>query len=99
MLHDVRKEKWPEGIAGVIEQYGGCEDSMCGLCFSPTKYTCLPCGNFFWMRCSVFEEDEETPDWKAGRSVARCEACFREKLENEVNEREFDQDSETKIRF
>ena len=32
---------------------------------------------FFCIRCSVFEEDEETPSWKAGRSVARCEACFR----------------------
>ena len=45
----------------------------------------------------MFEEDEETPGWKAGRSVARCEACFREKMENEVNEREFDQESETNI--
>ena len=42
---------------------------------------------FFCIRCSVFEEDEETPGWKAGRSVARCEACFREKMENEVNKR------------
>ena len=25
------------------------------------------------MRCSVFEKDEETPGWKAGRRVARCE--------------------------
>lgn len=52
---------------------------------------------FFCTRCSVFEEDKETPGWKAGRSVARCEACFREKMENEVNEQEFHQESETNI--
>ena len=33
----------------------------CGSCFSPTKNTCLTCGNFFCIRCSVFEEDENTP--------------------------------------
>ena len=35
--------------------------------------------------------------WKARRRVARCEACFREKMEKEVNERKFDQESETNI--
>ena len=49
------------------------------------------------MKCSVFEEDEETPGWKAGRRVARCEPCLREMMENEVNELEFDQESETSI--
>ena len=44
------------------------------------------------MKCSVFEEDEETPGWKAGRRVARCEPCLREMLENEVIELEFDQE-------
>ena len=24
MLHDMRKENWREGIAGVRKQYGGC---------------------------------------------------------------------------
>ena len=62
------------------------EDSMCGSCFSPTKYTCLTCGNSFCIRCSIFEEDKEMSGWKAGRSVAHCEACFREKMENEVND-------------
>ena len=49
------------------------------------------------MRCSVFEEDEETSGWKAGRRVARCEPCLREMMENEVNELEFDHESETSI--
>ncbi|KAK2564423.1 hypothetical protein P5673_011853 [Acropora cervicornis] len=35
------------------------------------------------------EEDEETPGWKTGQGVARCETCFREKMGNEVNERKF----------
>ena len=52
---------------------------------------------FFCITCSVFEEDEETPGWKAGRSVARCEACFWEKMEKDVNERDFDQESGTNI--
>ena len=69
------------------------EDSMCGSCLSTRKYTCLTCENCFGVRCSVFEEDEKTPGWKAGRCVARCEACFQEKMENEVNEQEFDQES------
>ena len=70
---------------------------MRGSCSSSTKYTCLISGNFFCIRCSVFEEDEETPGWKAGQSAAHCKACFREKMENEANEREFDQESETNI--
>ena len=49
------------------------------------------------MRCSVFQEDVETPGWKEGQRVALCEPCFREMMENEVNEREFDQESETSI--
>ena len=43
------------------------------------------------MKCSVFEEDEEKPSWKAGRSVAYCEACFQEmenKAENELSGQE-----------
>ncbi|KAK2549176.1 hypothetical protein P5673_030391 [Acropora cervicornis] len=49
------------------------------------------------MRCSVFEEDEETPGWEASRRVARCEPCLWEMMENEVNEVEFYQESETSI--
>ena len=71
------------------------ESSMCGSCFSVTKYTCLKCGKFFCMRCSVF--DEETPGWKAGRSVARCEGCVRDKMSNERDEIEFDRENDTNI--
>ena len=53
------------------------DTSMCGSCFAPTKYTCLSCRNVFCVRWSVFEEDEGTSGWNAGRSVARCEDCFR----------------------
>ena len=52
---------------------------------------------FFFISCSFFEEDEETPGWKTGQGVARCETCFREKMGNEVNEQKFDQESETNI--
>ena len=44
------------------------------------------------MRCSVFEEGEETPGWEASRRVARCEPCLREMMENEVNELELYQE-------
>ena len=43
------------------------DTSTCGSCFASTKYICLSCTNAFCMRCSVFEEDEEKPGWKAGR--------------------------------
>ena len=49
------------------------------------------------MRCSVFEEDEETPGWQASRRVARCEPCLWEMMENDVNVVEFYQESETSI--
>ena len=56
------------------------------VCFKTTKYTCLDCGLHFCIPCSVFEEDEEVPGWMAGRCVARCDACFRELLE-EIGDR------------
>ena len=38
------------------------ESGMCVSCFSETKLKTanLKCANFFCMRCSVFEEEEET---------------------------------------
>ena len=57
---------------------------MCGSYFAPTKYICLSCTNAFCMRCSVFEELEEKPGWKVGRSVAYCEVCFRGKMERKA---------------
>ena len=73
------------------------ENAMCGSCFASAKYICLSCTNAFCMRCSVFEEDEEKPGWKAGRSVAYCETCFREKMEKEAENEVSGQESETGI--
>ena len=33
------------------------------------------------MRCSVFENEEDTPGWKEGKSVAYCESCFNKLME------------------
>ena len=33
------------------------------------------------MSCSVFENDENVRGWKMGSSVAYCEPCFREVME------------------
>ena len=33
------------------------------------------------MPCSVFENDETVRGWKMGSSVAYCEPCFREVME------------------
>ena len=44
----------------------------------------------FFISCSFFEEDKETPGWKTGQGVARCETCFRERMGNEVNKQKFD---------
>ena len=31
------------------------------------------------VRCSVFEEDEGSPGWVTGRSVAYCQTCYEQK--------------------
>ena len=59
------------------------EEGMCSACFGKTKYTCLKCDDYFCMRCSVFENEEDTPGWKIGKSVAYCESCFNEMMERE----------------
>ena len=56
-------------------------EEMCSSCFLKTKYTCLTCSNYFCMRCSVFENEEDTPGWKEGKSVAYCESSFNELME------------------
>lgn len=51
------------------------------------------------MPCSVFENDETVRGWKMGSSVAYCEPCFREVMEeseeadagNDCNEAREDQ--------
>ncbi|CAH3171143.1 unnamed protein product [Porites lobata] len=51
---------------------------MCCSCFMDTKYKCLRCKIPISNQCSVFEENEDVEGWRAGRSVAYCEACDRE---------------------
>ena len=41
----------------------------------------LRCQEYFCIPCSVFENDETVKGWKAGTSVAYCELCFREVME------------------
>ena len=31
----------------------------------------------------MFENDEDTPGWRAGKSVAHCEVCFEEKMKSQ----------------
>ena len=47
----------------------------CSFCLKNTKYTCL------YAVVSVFESDEDAPEWKLGSAVSYCEVCFREKME------------------
>lgn len=62
------------------------DEGICSSCFAKTKYTCLTCGNHFSMRCSVFENEEDTPGWKIGKSVAYCELCFNEMMKGESSQ-------------
>ena len=62
------------------------DEGICSSCFGKTKYTCLTCSNFFCMRCSEFEKNENTPGWKAAKSVAYCESCFNEMMERESSQ-------------
>lgn len=52
---------------------------MCSSCFRETGYCCILCSNPFCNRCSVFEEDEGSPGWVMGRSVAYCQTCYEQK--------------------
>ena len=51
---------------------------MCCSCFMDMKYECLRCNIPICNKCSVFEENEDVEEWRAGRSVAYCEASDRE---------------------
>ncbi len=61
----------------------------CSSCAIETKYICLRCGEHCCNRCSEIENEEETPGWKAGKSVGYCEECSLQMLgkvsESEVN--------------
>ena len=54
------------------------DEDMCFSCFATTKYSCIKCGHSVCNRCSVFQEDEETPGWVAGKSVGYCIPCEKE---------------------
>ena len=71
--HARKSQIMPEKMMG--------DEGMCSSCFLKRKYTCLTCGNYFCMRCSVFENEEDTPGWKEGKSVAYCEWRFNELME------------------
>ena len=47
----------------------------CSVCSDLTNYHCISCQVPICNICSIFEEDEESPDWKAGKSVAYCLKC------------------------
>ena len=73
-LHSFRPKDMRRENAGILSQRGETrkmagvrELGMCASCFSATKLETanLKCGNFFYMRCSVFEEEEETLGWKS----------------------------------
>ena len=51
---------------------------------------------FAW-HAQVSKRMKKNPGWKAGRSVAYCEACFREKMEKEAENEVSGQESETGI--
>ena len=43
------------------------EEDTCSSCFNSTKYCCLYCGIALCNKCAVFEENEDTPGWTAGK--------------------------------
>ena len=64
--------RWRKTVAVVPDE------DMCYSCFATTKYSCIKCAYPVCNRCSVFEDDEETPGWVAGKSVGFCFACVNE---------------------
>ena len=67
------------------ENGGAKGKEMCSSCFRETGYCCIICSNPFCNRCSVFEEDEGSPGWVMGRSVAYCQTCYEEKQLTALN--------------
>ena len=66
--------------ADYARQSSSSEEDMCSSCFANTKYTCLKCQIPICNKCSTFEENEASDRWTAGKCVAYCEPCFKEKL-------------------
>ena len=67
----------------VNKRYPDDEDS-CMSCLTTTKYCCLRCKWTLCDKCSVPEENEETPGWKPGKSVAYCEHRRKERRETKT---------------
>lgn len=62
------------------------DEGNCSCCFEKTIYSCLTCGNYFCMRCSVFLKRRGHSWVEVGNSVAYCGSCFNEMMERESSE-------------
>lgn len=62
------------------------DEGICSSCFEKTKYSCLTCGNYFCMRCSVFLKRRGHSWVEVGNSVAYCGSCFNVMMERESSE-------------
>ena len=71
--------------AAVSSPFTNDEDDSCMSCLGTTKYCCLLCKYPLCNKCSVPEVNEETPGWKAGKSVAYCEPCSNEAANHDGN--------------
>ena len=58
-----------------VYKMAGKAEGRCSSCIFETKYICIKCKIYCCTRCSEPEYDEETPGWKAGKSVGYCEDC------------------------
>ena len=58
------------------------DEDTCSSCFDSTRYCCLHCQMAICNKCSVFEENEDTGGWVAGKSVSYCEPCSKELKSN-----------------
>ena len=71
--------------------------SMCSVCGDPTKYRCMSCQVSVCNICSIFEKDEDNPNWKAGKSVAYCIECknrvgYNDSTQDESQDEDRDKD-------
>ena len=68
---------------------GGFEDEddedSCMSCLDTAKYRCLRCKFPFCNKCSLPEENDEIPGWKAEKFVAYCVPCSKEAFDASSN--------------
>ena len=57
------------------------DEDSCMSCLNTTKYRCLRCKFPLCNKCSLPEENDNIPGWKAGKFVAYCVPCSKEALE------------------